>query len=146
MCDKIEELPKIEIEIIDFIAERELELNEQLKKEVIEKFGDAAKEIFSDVADGLDDEDMGDCPGCDELDENIEHVHKIMQQLSDVLSSEYHEVVDRYCAEYKVLLSYALRDLIKEMGISCDKKDIELIKKKIMLHGIINGWLDRLWG
>ncbi len=145
------ELTDKQLEIMDYITEHLAQAaddaKDALSTKVEVKFGTDGVEMWRLMMDDseMDDEIFDDdCPECGKIsDEWLEDTRKKMQ-LFDVFTDD----------SFDEFVSQALEDKQKGIKLNCEyfndmfddnadewKSVIDIVKKKILFDGIINGWL-----
>jgi hypothetical protein len=141
-----------ELKVIDYInegmAKIENETRQKLQDDVSNKFGSLGEEIWNTLNCEPSEEDMVDCPDCGEVsDEWIEQMQSKMEKCQIFLSDEYDEIVDELIEHRLIaLLTHARIEQVvyKHLKIKDSNEMleiIEIVKKKILFKGIIDGWI-----
>ena len=141
-----------ESEIIDFINESllksEMDAKEGLKEVVYHKFGDDGVNMLKQL-DGDYDESMDDyeCEGCGEITEEwLDSIKTKMELFDDFIDDTYDDFVNEfisetYCSASKAISKKELSKAVKELVGDDNEEITKKIMKKILFHGINEGWL-----
>jgi ribosomal protein L44E len=149
-----EEIPKEDMEVIEFINERELfyetETREKISKEVQEKFGDKGKLIIKQLSDdvNINPEDL-ECSECGKVSEEwMQSAQNKMKFVEMFLSDEHSDIIQELILrsdETKPISRSLIVELINkctECGIENIQPElVDLIKVKFLFTGIQEGWL-----
>ena len=145
------ELTKEEVDIIDFINDIQLELEEQnqdvIKDKVIEKFGNRGKFILEQLNEQVGSiED--DCEECGKLpddwtEEAVEKMKILEDFLNDDLESAAQEVLDECqdCKLDKKSIREKTAKLLDKKSEEVTKDEMNPLMRKILFKGIVEGWL-----
>jgi hypothetical protein len=150
------QLTEEELQIVDFINNYLTECDSQariiLSEIVTSKFGDVGDKVFNLMFNEDEMPDLEECSECGEIsDEWIEKTKAKMALFEDLLDDEYDELVEKIIEENKDSKNFSIADIKKTVKAETEDSDettimaiVWTIVKKILWHGITNGWLTDL--
>jgi hypothetical protein len=150
MTDGVAGLSKEELEIIDFINEKQIESEIQaksaIKELVMHKYGKKGEEVFNllEQEDEPTDEKI-DCPDCGEAAGKwIEESQEKLELLNVFLDDEL-EAVAKKCIESELKRKKDVRSMIAQhrniLSEEVPDGDVTKVCQKILFIGISEGWL-----
>ena len=148
-------LSEKDIEIIDFIndslLESETKAKEELKGVISDKFGEDGLKVFRQLdGDFTDHEEEPECTDCGEMSEGWVEDMNVKMELFDIfIDDTYDEVAEELIHQFAGIEGPYPNHVITETVIDLEgdadpekiKKLIDVLKKKILFHGITEGWL-----
>ena len=142
-----------DMEVLDFINHQQMEyeskIEEKVRLEVIEKYGDRGTKIIEQLAaNPLFSEEDDECTDCGDLPENwLEDVNKKMGFLDILLDTESDELVDSLIEQFdgSSISMAVVRERLAEKNnckeIDIVEEELTLVCNKILFKGIEEGWL-----